>query len=181
MPFCWRYNRRGKAPHSRASSARNPVVAGGAARALMLVDETVCARADPLVGCSKLGFWSWLSTCANSLCRFRDRAHAIRAGCHERPDGPCRDSQQLRDHDYTFRLGRVTRPGQGVSVEKNRTYASRRRAYSSCHHGWRAPPEANFFRARSLATIDTLPNWPQTHGLELAQNRPFTGSSFYVL
>ena len=50
---------------------------------------------------------------------------------------------------------------QGVPVEKNRTYASRRRAYSSRHHGWRAPPEAKFFRARSLATIDTLPNWPK--------------------
>ena len=29
------------------------------------------------------------------------------------------------------------------------------------HHGWPAPPAANFFRARSLATIDTLPNWPK--------------------
>ena len=69
---------------------------------------------------------------------------------------------------------------QGVSVEKNGTYASRRRAYSSRHHGWRAPPEAKIFRARSLATIDTLPNWPKTRGLELAQNRPFTGGHFIL-
>ena len=48
------------------------------------------------------------------------------------------------------------------------------------HYGWPAPPAANFFRARSLATIDTLPNWPKTRGLELAQNRPFTGGHFIL-
>ena len=71
---------------------------------------------------------------------------------------------------------------QGVSVEKKRTYASRRRAYSSRHHGWRAPPEAIFFPARPLATIQTLAKWPKTRGLELAQNRPFLAGHliFYV-
>ena len=50
---------------------------------------------------------------------------------------------------------------------------------TSRHHGWRAPPEAIFFRARPLATIQTLPKWPKTCGLELAQNRPFLAGHLF--
>ena len=50
---------------------------------------------------------------------------------------------------------------------------------TSRHHGWRAPPEAIFFRARPLATIQTSPKWPKTRGLALAQNRPFLAGHFY--
>ena len=48
--------------------------------------------------------------------------------------------------------------------------------------GWRAPPEANFFRARSSATMSTLPKWSQNRfqeGLEFGPN--VTGGRFLVL
>ena len=70
---------------------------------------------------------------------------------------------------------------QGVSVGKIRTCASRRRACSSRHHGWWAPPEAKFFPARPLATIQTLAKWPKIRGLELAQDRRFLAGHFFLM
>ena len=46
------------------------------------------------------------------------------------------------------------------------------------HHGWPAPPAANFFRARSLATIDTLPNWPKIRPFPPPQNGRFSARFF---
>ena len=44
------------------------------------------------------------------------------------------------------------------------------------------PRRRRFFPpARPLATIQTLAKWPKLRGLELAQNRPFTGGHFYFI
>ena len=49
------------------------------------------------------------------------------------------------------------------------------------HHGWPAPPAANFFRARPLATLQTLPNRPQNQLCRRSQIGCFQAPHFILL
>ena len=49
---------------------------------------------------------------------------------------------------------------------------------TSRHHGWRAPPGANFFPARPLATIQTGRNRSKIQPCEPWQNGPFSPGAF---
>ena len=47
------------------------------------------------------------------------------------------------------------------------------------HHGWPAAPEAIFLGARSLATIQTLPNWPKIRHVPPPPKMDFCAPLFF--
>ena len=83
--------------------------------------------------------------------------------------------------DSCSNSSRVPRPVQGVFQDLQPADGGRSRRTAvdlPRHHGWRAPPEAFFFRPRPLATIQTLPNRPQNQLCRRGQIGYFLGIFF---